>query len=423
MSSQAPQDYTSAQHFALIYIDQYGKIRHQVSPSLVHYRGTILSPQVTTEFLKAVAKSTQVGLQKPSLEFASTQLFPSHLVTYDSNDSWLPEDSKIEGHIAPMTSGYHYKPTQWPGTGKAGSAILKDELFHMESPCIQKHRLKLQEAVLSIKDTNFLRRYYEKVFQNIQQTNCRILAKAYVKLVEPQKQVHHPYNGRKLAGGELQQLSPEESKPPWWPPGVRHREPDHLLKAERIALLLHILCDLRCSHGITSQKLKNAEQTVRSQIIPVERLELLDELYRVRGEEEKFLDGLLDKDAYVLLSRINLPVPDEMSSKKGRPNSRVSSKYKQDTATHKSSSRNRVVYSMPMDLQHSFAGYTTGQQSMTSSSPASATPSAPLENNCSALEEACLSTAIVNPTELLSSDYANSPSWLTNFPVMECYVG
>ncbi|KAJ5240530.1 uncharacterized protein N7469_002121 [Penicillium citrinum] len=160
----------------------------------------------------------------------------------------------------------------------------------------------------------------------------RVLAKAYVKLVEPHKQVQYPYNGRKIVAGELQQLNPEESKPPWWPPEVRHREPDHLLKAERIALLLHILCDLRCSHGITSQRLKSAEQSVRRQIIPVERLELLDELYRVRGEEEMFLEGLLgmglqptyhtksdevhpDKNATVLISRINLPTADEISNK------------------------------------------------------------------------------------------------------------
>ncbi|KAJ5989681.1 hypothetical protein N7481_004891 [Penicillium waksmanii] len=233
MSSQAPHDYTSGQPFALIYIDQYGKIHHKVSPSIVHYRDTILNPQVTTEFLKAVAKSTQVGLQEPSLD---TQPFPGHLGTYESNDSWLPMNIKVEGHSAPMANGCYYKPTVWPGNGKACSAILKDELFHVKPPCIQKHRLKPQEAMISIKDTNFLRRYYEKVFQNIQQTNCRILAKAYVKLIEPQKQVNHPYNGRKLAGGELHQLSPDESKPPWWPPGVRHREPDHLLKAGKRAL-------------------------------------------------------------------------------------------------------------------------------------------------------------------------------------------
>ncbi|KAJ5976595.1 hypothetical protein N7481_010302 [Penicillium waksmanii] len=318
MSSQGPQDCRSAQHFALIYIDQYGKIHHEVSPSIAQHRDTILSPQVTTEFLKAVAKSTQVGLQNPSLELTSTQLVPGHLVSYGSDDSCLPKNINAKGHIALTTNGCCYKPTLWPGHGKAGSAILKDELFHMKSPCIQKERLKLHEAVLSIKDTNFLRLYYEKVFQNIQQTNCRVLAKAYVKLVEPQKQVNHPYNGRKVVAGEVQQLCPEECKPAWWPPEVRHREPDHLLKAgnktpfcawyalnssslERIALLLHILCDLRCSHGITSQKLKNAEQSVRSQIMPVERLELLDELYRVRGEEERFLEGFLGRDLKPLI--------------------------------------------------------------------------------------------------------------------------
>ncbi|KAJ5325122.1 uncharacterized protein N7506_008224, partial [Penicillium brevicompactum] len=174
-------------------------------------------------------------------------------------------------------------------------AILEDEVLHKKRLCMQKHSLEVQKAILSIDDTKFLRRYYERVFHNIQQTNCRILAKAYVKFVESHKQVKYPYNGRKTVAGETQQLSSEQSKPPWWPPQVRHREPDHLLKAERIALLVHILCDLRCSHGITSQKLKDAEQSVRSQIIPVGRLESLEELYRVRGEEEKFLEGLLGR--------------------------------------------------------------------------------------------------------------------------------
>lgn len=68
-----------------------------------------------------------------------------------------------------------------------------------------------------------------------------------------------------------------------------------IISPERIALLLHILCDLHYSHGITSHKLKNAEQFVLSHITPVEGLELLDELYRVRGEEERFLGGFLGR--------------------------------------------------------------------------------------------------------------------------------
>jgi len=49
---------------------------------------------------------------------------------------------------------------------------------------------------------------------------------------------------------------------------------------------------LRTSHGITARKLKAADQPIRRQILPVERLAILDEVYQVREEEEKFLDGV-----------------------------------------------------------------------------------------------------------------------------------
>lgn len=61
---------------------------------------------------------------------------------------------------------------------------------------------------------------------------------------------------------------------------------------ERIRLLVHILWKLRTSHGITARKLKAADQPIRRQILPVERLAILDEVYQVREEEEKFLDGV-----------------------------------------------------------------------------------------------------------------------------------
>jgi hypothetical protein len=31
-------------------------------------------------------------------------------------------------------------------------------------------------------------------------------------------------------GGPCQKLDPELTKPKWWPTGVQHKEPDHLLK-------------------------------------------------------------------------------------------------------------------------------------------------------------------------------------------------
>lgn len=54
---------------------------------------------------------------------------------------------------------------------------------------------------------------------------------------------------------------------------------------------MHILCELRETHGITAQKLREAGQDVRRQIEPMERLLILDEIYDVREMEELYLSG------------------------------------------------------------------------------------------------------------------------------------
>jgi hypothetical protein len=98
--------------------------------------------------------------------------------------------------------------------------------------------------------------FYNVRFKDMQQSSCKVMGKAFVKLVEPKKQTHHPYT------------KGDAKAPPWWPKStgdnhVRHREPDHLLRpgehtsrvypsslerqkadnnlVERIRLLVHIL--------------------------------------------------------------------------------------------------------------------------------------------------------------------------------------
>lgn len=88
-----------------------------------------------------------------------------------------------------------------------------------------------EEASIPVQGQNTTAHYYESAFESFQQNNCRTLAKAYIKLVEPRKQVNYPYNGRKNIGGRTIQLDPNTTKPPWWPSQVSHREPDHLPKA------------------------------------------------------------------------------------------------------------------------------------------------------------------------------------------------
>lgn len=79
---------------------------------------------------------------------------------------------------------------------------------------------------LRIGDDGEVHKFYNTRFKDMQQSSCKVLGKAFVKMIEPKKQTHHPYT------------KGDEKRPPWWPPTtgencVRHREPDHLLKPGR----------------------------------------------------------------------------------------------------------------------------------------------------------------------------------------------
>lgn len=85
---------------------------------------------------------------------------------------------------------------------------------------------------LRIGDEAKVTAYYEGALKHFQQLNCRMVAKAFIKFIEPRKQVRHPYNGGKPPAGSAPGTTgdPEKTKPEWWPPGVMHKEPDHLRK-------------------------------------------------------------------------------------------------------------------------------------------------------------------------------------------------
>jgi hypothetical protein len=83
---------------------------------------------------------------------------------------------------------------------------------------------------LTIGDEAEVVKFYSVRFKDMQQSSCKVMGKVFVKLVEPKKQSHHPYT------------KGDEKAPSWWPPmtgdnGVRHKEPDHLLKPGRLWLM------------------------------------------------------------------------------------------------------------------------------------------------------------------------------------------
>lgn len=79
---------------------------------------------------------------------------------------------------------------------------------------------------IEVQDSKRIWEAYTQGFKNCQQTLCKLIAKAWVKAVEPKKQTAHPYTKN------------DEGAPDWWPKPwgptkdekVRHKEPDHLYK-------------------------------------------------------------------------------------------------------------------------------------------------------------------------------------------------
>ena len=86
---------------------------------------------------------------------------------------------------------------------------------------------------IRVQDYQALWNFYDQRFKSCQQSACKLIAKAWVKAVEPKKQSTHPYTGS------------DEKAPGWWPKPwgntkedkVRHKEPDHLYKRGEKAII------------------------------------------------------------------------------------------------------------------------------------------------------------------------------------------
>ncbi|PWY70360.1 hypothetical protein BO94DRAFT_539825 [Aspergillus sclerotioniger CBS 115572] len=293
-------------HFAMLCIDHNGELRVEASPSIAGCEKAIFTEDVQDRFLKSIATAWQPNLQ--SLH-ANTLSHMNGDVTGKPmlmSSPSLAMQSAWYQHGLPRQTGLI--PCEWQSLqNKRHRRSLRHELSGIgldldsasPTPTLRRTALRLGQ-------TDLVRRYYEKAFEAFQQLNCRVIAKAFIKQVEPRKQVNHPYNGRRAAGGSSQKNDSELTKPKWWPTGVTHREPDHLQKAERIKLLVHILCELKETRGITAEKLRDAGQDVRRQIQPEGRLQILDEIYYVRYMEELYIDGKISGDTMIYVSHVHL---------------------------------------------------------------------------------------------------------------------
>lgn len=91
-----------------------------------------------------------------------------------------------------------------------------------------------------LQDDEMWKMWMIDAWRAVQQVCCRIVGKEWIKLIHPKKQSTHPYNGKNPRTGE--QGDSEDTKPPYWPSNVRHREPDHINKDGKSNILYFLVC-------------------------------------------------------------------------------------------------------------------------------------------------------------------------------------
>lgn len=247
-------------HYAMIYLDNEGKLKVDESASIQEQNSTVFTPDVRQNFLEILGE--RIGYHQPVAR-RTLEASPRRVRRRHGPAPSIAEEQTSDNDDYPPSASNDMVP-------------------------------------LRVGDTQRVTSYYESALKHFQQLNCRMVAKAFIKFIEPRKQVRHPYNGGKPAPGSPPGSTgdPEKTKPEWWPPGVMHKEPDHLRKEYRIELLLHIIRKLG-SHGITADKLKEVAGDTKRSLKHPSHVEIIFEILRVRKMEERLERGEVDANMVV----------------------------------------------------------------------------------------------------------------------------
>lgn len=276
-------------HYFVAYLGHDGQVRTLVSPSQQHVKVTAFfdSDKFSRSMHRIEAASTLAAGQDAGLDNSMSQFSRWGMDRRYTRDADAFDDDR------------HYKTRKRQrASGARRQVDYDDDTLHI--PTVASTR------AIELTDEDELWNFYEQRFKNCQQTACKLIAKAWIKAVEPKKQSTHPYTGS------------DEKAPDWWPqpwgPGkddrVRHKEPDHLYKRERLHLLNHILrmivkpndqqppnvrklnLDVHKLEEVTNEAL-SAFFTDKDNLSNAQKRPYLREIFKVAYQEERHRAGKL----------------------------------------------------------------------------------------------------------------------------------
>lgn len=313
--------------FALIAICENGELQTYASPPLSKYHDKIFSESFKSTFTRAAHRVNRDGNFAPNgfgLEgILYNQFDIDNDIRQGTTSSESPRHRKTRSDDSDEEGSGSSKRTK-RGHNRRGRDHSSDD-----TPVATSRRTR----ELEIGNSKDVKDFYTTRFKDMQQTACKTIGKAFVKLVEPKKQTHHPYTkGDALA-------------PPWWPSDkhlgeeyVRHKEPDHLYKKERIALLVHILRMIvqppAKQHpsvqkvALTVQKLEEVtNEAMSTWFADAEHPEnkqkkvYLKEIFKVAKLEQRYLNGEVDHTTTVpiMFGERNIVNAADESEDEGQP--------------------------------------------------------------------------------------------------------
>lgn len=120
------------------------------------------------------------------------------------------------------------------GNPSPASTSVSEEDEETENTNDMNDDAEIQGARIKIGDREKIWKVYDDRLKAIGQICLKKILKAWIREIHPQKQAKFPYNGGKKKDEAISLFGEDNkgdlTKPEWWPPTLRHREPDHQMK-------------------------------------------------------------------------------------------------------------------------------------------------------------------------------------------------
>ncbi|RMZ83697.1 hypothetical protein DV738_g1150, partial [Chaetothyriales sp. CBS 135597] len=208
--SESTKPVESHRLFVAIFVNDEGVLKTRCSAPMRRHEQHVLEEayykfkDVAENFLEQPASKRHPGMHHPGIPMFPTDMNPQAFMRKSSKRRFPDSISCLEHPI--LLSSHRKGSLRQSRQPMRGDRIIS----------------------LRVDDKEAQAKWFSDAFKAVQQVVCRTIA----------KQSTHPYNGLYPRNS---QADPSRTKPPYWPAHVKHKEPDHIDRNARTALLVHLI--------------------------------------------------------------------------------------------------------------------------------------------------------------------------------------